>query len=133
MQTSIENPHIIKDQERQTVNPVPDIQKDKGANMSTSELFYEKSSEIVARVIEGEVLLVPIRNNIGDLQCIYTTDGVGGRIWELLDGQRSSNEIIENLASEYDKEIDDVRNDFQQFMDQLVQAGCVKEIVQANK
>ena len=43
---------------------------------------------IVDRNIAGEVILVPIRNNVGDLESIYTLNETAARIWELLDGVR---------------------------------------------
>ena len=36
------------------------------------------------RVIAGETILVPLRQNLGDLESIYTLNGVGTFIWQQL-------------------------------------------------
>ena len=43
---------------------------------------FVKDPNIVSRKIAGEVILVPIRKNVGDLESIYTLNEVAARIWE---------------------------------------------------
>jgi len=44
----------------------------KGRTKTDMKSRYEKDSMMVARKIDNELILVPIRQNVGDLQCIYT-------------------------------------------------------------
>jgi len=48
---------------------------------------YEKEANMVAREIAGETILVPIRQSAADLQCMYSLNAMGSRIWELIDGE----------------------------------------------
>ena len=50
---------------------------------------YQQDPSIVSREIAGEVILVPIRNNVGDLESIYTLNETAARIWALLDGDHT--------------------------------------------
>ena len=49
---------------------------------------YKKSDSIVSRRIADEFILVSIRQNVGDLESIYTLNETAARIWELIDGKR---------------------------------------------
>jgi hypothetical protein len=63
--------------------------------------IYKKSAAIVSRKIADEVILVPIKKNVGDLECIYTLNEVAGRIWELVDGKTTLKEIRDMIVNEY--------------------------------
>jgi hypothetical protein len=65
---------------------------------------YRKSSSIVSRNVAKEIILVPIRQNVGDLQCIYTMNGVGARIWGLLDSEGTVVDIVSTITREYEVE-----------------------------
>ena len=47
---------------------------------------YRKDPSIVARQIAGEMILVPIRQNVGDLESIYLLNETALFAWQLLDG-----------------------------------------------
>jgi hypothetical protein len=51
---------------------------------------FVKDLSMVFRIIGGQCLLVPIRQNVADLESIYVLNEVGGYIWEL---RRSGNEL----------------------------------------
>ena len=63
---------------------------------------YAVSDDVVAREIEGEIIIVPLVAGIGDLEDeLFTLNETGKAIWEKLDGQRSLNDVIKELAAEY--------------------------------
>lgn len=66
------------------------------------ENCYLPSPEIVAREIEGELIIVPIVSGIGDLEDeLYTLNETGRHIWRHLDGRTTLARIIKMLADEY--------------------------------
>jgi hypothetical protein len=65
----------------------------------------KKNSKIVARKTGSEYVLVPIRDNIADMEAVYTLNETGAFIWELIDGRRTVKEIAEELPGEF--EVDD--------------------------
>jgi hypothetical protein len=64
---------------------------------------YAPSEDVVARTIEGVLILVPLAAGIGDMEDeLYTFNDTGKAIWERLDGRTSLSEIATALAEAYD-------------------------------
>lgn len=63
---------------------------------------FKRSENFVYRVVEGEAILVPIRAQAADLDCLYALNAVGARIWEALGGRRSLREVRDRLVAEYE-------------------------------
>ena len=63
---------------------------------------YQKDASIVSRQIAGEMILVPIRRNVGDLESIYTLNDTAALAWSLFDGKTSLAQICERITQEYD-------------------------------
>jgi methyltransferase-like protein len=60
------------------------------------------SPNIVTRKTGNEYVLVPVANNIADMNSVYTLNETGAFIWELIDGRKNIEEIIKSLTEEYD-------------------------------
>ena len=43
---------------------------------------YVRSDDVVARMIGGETLIVPVRGNVGDLASIYSLNEIASVVWE---------------------------------------------------
>lgn len=86
---------------------------------------YHKSSSMVARRVADEVILVPIRQNVGDLQSIYTLNEVGARIWELLDNEGTVADMVSAVAKEYEVEQPKAEADLADFLAQLESIGAI--------
>ncbi len=90
--------------------------------------IYEKDGMMVGRKIADEFILVPVRQNVGDLQCMYTLNKVGGRIWELLDGGGTTIEkIVSVITDEYEVTAMEAEADVIAFLDQMKEIGAVVE------
>ena len=51
--------------------------------MGQEEALYERNSEFIFRRIVDELVLVPVRQDVADMDCIYTTNTMGAFIWLL--------------------------------------------------
>ena len=89
---------------------------------------YHKSSSMVARRVSSEVILVPIRQNVGDLQSIYTLNEVGARIWELLDSEETVADIVSAVVKEYEVEQPKAEADLADFLAQLESIGAIDRV-----
>jgi hypothetical protein len=70
------------------------------------------SEGVVAREIEGDLILVPLTAGIGDMEGeLYTLNETGKAIWSRLDGTRSLREIASELAAEYGAPAADIERD----------------------
>src|SRR5687767_14216255 len=63
---------------------------------------YRPADDVICRQVGEESILVTIRNNVGSLDYVYTLSPVAARIWLLLDGTRSIDEVVSALCDEYD-------------------------------
>ena len=52
-------------------------------------LVFRKNENFVFRQIDDETILVPIKNNVGDMGAIYNLNEVGAYVWSHLDGQKT--------------------------------------------
>ncbi len=82
---------------------------------------YAVSEDVVAREIEGEIIIVPLVAGIGDLEDeLFTLNETGKAIWDKLDGRRSLNDVIRDLAAEYRGEAGEVEGDVLGLVQELV-------------
>ena len=88
---------------------------------------YSKNPDVVFRKIADECILVPIKNRVGDMECIYTLSEVAARIWELIDGRKSSGEISRAILNEYDVSPENAERDLRELFMQLEDAGSIME------
>jgi methyltransferase-like protein len=69
--------------------------------MTGLKSVISQSASIVTRKTGNEYVLVPITNNIADMNSVFTLNETGAFIWEQIDGKRSIEEIISALTAEY--------------------------------
>ncbi|HUV01493.1 MAG TPA: PqqD family protein [Bacteroidales bacterium] len=87
--------------------------------MTDLKSILSHSANIVTRKTGNEYVLVPIANNIADMNSIYTLNETGAFIWDLIDGKRSVEEIINALTDEYDTDFETAKSDMFSFMNNL--------------
>ena len=60
------------------------------------------SEDVVAREIEGELIIVPLVAGVGDAEDdLYTMNETGKAIWARLDGKRTLRDVSTELAAEF--------------------------------
>ena len=95
--------------------------------MDFEERIYRKSDSFVFRKIADECILVPIRQNTGDLESIYTLNEVAARIWELIDAKNRVKEIKEKIVEEFDVAPEEAERDIMKHIMQLEEIKAVTE------
>jgi hypothetical protein len=85
-----------------------------------------RSQSVVARVIAGETLIVPIRGNVGDLASIYSFNKTGTLIWQLLESPKSVAELAESVAQEYNVDPAQAERDVLSFVYEMKAVGLVE-------
>ena len=86
-----------------------------------------RNEAIVARRIGDEFILVPIRQQAGEVDSIYTLNEVGARVWDLLDGQTPLGQIRDALVQEFEVSPGEAEADLLAFVGQLQSVGAVVE------
>ena len=74
------------------------------------------------------MILVPISRKLEEVDCLYTLNEVGARIWDLLDGQRSVQDIRNALVSEFDVSETEAEEDLLTLIEQFREIGAIQEV-----
>jgi hypothetical protein len=77
------------------------------------------SPSVVTRKTGNEYVLVPIANNIADMNSVYTLNETGAFIWELIDGIRDIETIIGEIKTEYDIDEATAKEDVMEFIEKM--------------
>ena len=93
--------------------------------MEALEKCFFKEDNCVTREIAGETIIVPIKGRVGDLDSIYTLNEVGTMIWQLIDGQRNIDQIVQAVRETYNVESEEVTKDAVNFLSSLENAGLI--------
>jgi hypothetical protein len=84
------------------------------------------SDDIVAREIEGEIVIVPLASGIGDAEDeLYSLNETGQAIWKHLDGARTLGAVVGALAQEFDTPRAELEADVLGFCGEMVRRGIL--------
>jgi hypothetical protein len=78
-----------------------------------------QSPSIVTRKTGNEYVLVPIANNIADMNSVYTLNETGAFLWEQIDGKKSVKDLIKALVNEYDIDGETASRDVMSFIEEM--------------
>jgi hypothetical protein len=97
-------------------------------NPDPFDRVYCKDPAIVARQIAGEMILVPIRQNVGDLESIYLLNDTALFAWQLLDGAYSLADIRNRVTLEF--EVDELQagQDLLELVADLERVGALVKV-----
>jgi Coenzyme PQQ synthesis protein D (PqqD) len=87
--------------------------------MTGLKSILSQSSSIVTRKTGNEYVLVPITDNIADMNSVYTLNETGAFIWEKINGKRNIEEIIKALTDEYDIDSSEAEQDVLSFVENM--------------
>ena len=86
---------------------------------------YSKSPDFVHRDIAGELILVPIRSRLDQVNSLYVLNETGGAFWSRIDGSRTAREIVEDFSKEFDADPKQIEKDFRAFIEDLISIQAV--------
>ena len=93
------------------------------------DAIYGPSDDIVAREIEGELIIVPLVAGIGDLEDeLFTVNETGTAIWDRLDGGTSLSGVVAALAADYDAAPSEIERDVRGLVEELVRRRMLVEV-----
>jgi hypothetical protein len=97
----------------------------KGIRMET---VYCPSKDVVAREIEGVILIVPIVSGIGDMEDeLFSLNETGKALWKKLDGSNTLKDIAEKLAKEFNASLAEIQKDVRGLIHELLKRRIVEE------
>lgn len=88
---------------------------------------FERNPQVVSRKIEGELIIVPIRSGVGDLNSLYTLNPVGSALWEFMNESHTISEMVARVCDEFEVSEEQAQTDIEAFLDSLL----AEQLVQA--
>ena len=101
--------------------------KENSNPLDIEQQMFVRSESVVSRLVAGETLIVPIRGRVGDLASIYSFNGTGSLIWQMLDSPRTLGELVEAVAQQFDVEHARAEQDVKQFVSEMI-VVCLVEV-----
>jgi len=83
-------------------------------------VILSKNAATAWRVIEGEAVILSL-----DSKVFRGLNAVGSRVWELIDGRRSVDEIVTRIVAEFEVTPEVAARDVGAFVDQLLDKQLV--------
>ncbi|HTZ31267.1 MAG TPA: PqqD family protein [Methylomirabilota bacterium] len=96
--------------------------------MISVDVRFIRNQDVVARKIQGELIIVPIRRGVGDLNSLYTLNSVGAVLWDFMTEGHTIGEMIERVCDEFDVTASQAQRDIEGFLDSLVQEQLVQSV-----
>jgi hypothetical protein len=93
--------------------------------MVSNELRFVRNQEVVSRKIEGELIIVPIRSGVGDLNSLYTLNPVGCVLWDFIAEGHTVSEMVERVCDEFEVTQEQAQHDIELFLDSLLEEKLV--------
>ena len=96
------------------------------ASELTLKTICTPSDDVVAREIEGDVIIIPLVAGIGDAEDeLYTLNPTGKAVWEKLDGQRTLQDVAGALAEKFDATLPQIERDVLGFASELTRRSIL--------
>ncbi len=84
------------------------------------------SQDIVAREIEGDIVIVPLAAGIGESNDeLYTLNESGQAIWRELDGKRTLKQVAQALSERFEAPLAQFETDVVGFTSELAHRGIL--------
>lgn len=93
------------------------------------KMIYCPSEDVVAREIEGEFIIVPLTDGIGDMEEeLYSMNETGLAIWKCLDGKNSLEQVVNLLSVQYSAAPGEIEEDVLGLVSELVRRKILVEV-----
>jgi len=94
--------------------------------MISVDTRFVRNHEVVTRKIEGELIIVPIRRGVGDLNSLYTLNPVGAVLWDFMNEGHTVGEMVKRVCQEFEVTASQARQDIEPFLDSLMQEDLIE-------
>jgi hypothetical protein len=92
------------------------------------ETRFIRNQEVVSRKIDGELIIVPIRSGVGDLNCLYTLNPVGSVLWDFMTEGHTIPEMVQRICDEFEVTATQAQKDIEAFLDSLMEEKLIQSV-----
>jgi hypothetical protein len=96
--------------------------------LAQEKVQYERNPDYIFRRIVDELILVPIHQDVADMDCIYTLNDAGAFLWERLEAPATPADLQAALLDEYAVDPEAAAADLDAFLQEMVALGAVRRV-----
>ena len=96
--------------------------------MAQEEARYERNPEFIFRRIADEAVLVPIHQQVADMEAIYTLNDVGAFVWARLEARATEAELKKAILDEYAADLEAAAVDLDRFLRGMVDIDAIRRV-----
>ena len=100
--------------------------------MPEIDQVFQKNENFVFRQIDDETILVPIKDNLGDMGSIYNLNEVGAFVWKHLNGKASLDDIKHMVLDTFEVSEYEADKDLYEFVNQLKEIEAILPVEPKN-
>ena len=89
---------------------------------------FIQNRDVVSRQIEGELIIVPVRHGVGDMNSLYTLNPVGLVLWEFMAQEHSLPEMVTRVCDEFEVSADQAKKDIESFLDSMLEEKLIQPV-----
>src|SRR5580692_3782198 len=96
--------------------------------LPTTSARFIRNRDVVSRQIEGELVIVPIRRGVGDLNSLYTLNPVGSVLWDFMTEGHTLPEMVQRVCDEFEVTTNQAKADIQEFLGSLLEENLIQSL-----
>jgi len=96
--------------------------------LATTQPAYERNPDFIFRKIIDEAVLVPVHQDVADMDCIYTLNEVASFIWSKLEQSATQADLLISLLDEYEADPDALAADLERFLGEMTEIGALRKV-----
>ena len=94
----------------------------------SQETRYQRNPDFIYRKIVDESVLIPIHQDIANMDSIFTLNGIGAFIWEQLEQPTTQTSLQAAILEEYDANQKVLLADLDKFLGQMKEIDAICEV-----
>ena len=94
--------------------------------MLPDNVRFIRNRAVVSRQIEGELIIVPIRHGVSDLNSLYTLNQVGLVLWDFMREEHTVPEMMNRVCDEFEVTAAQAQDDIRAFLDSLLEEKLIQ-------
>ena len=95
--------------------------------MAGPKTILSRSPSVVTTKTGNEYVLVPVANNIADMNSVYTLNETGAFIWEHINGENCVEHIINEMTTEFEVDYETASKDLFSFIEDMSKYLIISE------
>ena len=89
---------------------------------------YKRNPDFIYREIVDEAVLVPIHQDVADMDCVYTLNEMGAFIWGLIEQPMTQKALKTAILDQYEVDPEIMFADLQQFLDEMISINALRMV-----